>query len=242
MLADIPGLIEGASEGQGLGHRFLRHVERTRLIIHVIDMSASEQRDPFADFLLINEELKKYSARLATRPQIIVANKMDGLEAENNLAIFKEKLAAWLDEAASSNPEIGEYIDLGCYKVFETMAEISEGTAQLMAYVGSLLKKLPEVPTFEEMAASDDTLYTGDASSGDNEPLFTVEIDENGVYEIKGRWIESVYNSVNLGDTESEQYFQRILRQKGVIDKLVEMGIKEEDLVRILDTEFEFFF
>lgn len=240
VLADIPGLIEGASEGQGLGHHFLRHIERTRLLIHVIDMSGSEGRDPFDDFILINGELSKYNEHLATRPQIIVANKMDGLQSEENLKIFKEKFNTWLEEQKENNPETAEQCELGCYRIFETMAAISEGTHQLMSYVATVLQRLPDVSTFMEMQ-DDEMLYTAEEAN-ENEPLYTIEIDEDGVYEIKGRWIESVFNSVNLGDSESEQYFQRLLRQKGVIDKLTEMGIKEEDLVRILDTEFEFFF
>lgn len=238
VLADIPGLIEGASEGLGLGHRFLRHIERTRLFLHVVDMSGSEGRDPFEDFLLINDELEKYNSRLASRPQIIVANKMDGMKAEENLRIFKEKFATWLDKKTSENPETEELVNLGLYRIFETMAEISEGTGKLMAYVGTVLKRLPESQVFDESLA-DETLYT--AGKADNEPLFTIVLGEDGVYEIQGEWIESLFNSINLGDTESEQYFQRMLRQKGVIDKLEEMGIREEDLVRILDTEFEFF-
>lgn len=240
VLADIPGLIEGAAEGQGLGHRFLRHIERTRLIIHVIDMSGSEGRDPFEDFLLINNELKKYNEHLAERPQLIVANKMDGTLAEENLKVFTQKFEAWLKEKIEENPEVEGQINDGLYRIFTTMAAISEGTEQLMSYVGTVLKRLPITSTFDEIY-SGETMYTGEDLVQEGEPLYTIEIDENGVYEIKGRWIESLFNSINLGDTESEQYFQRMLRQKGVIDKLTEMGIEEEDLVRISDTEFEFF-
>lgn len=236
VLADIPGLIEGASDGMGLGHMFLRHVERTRLIVHVIDMSGSEGRNPFDDFLLINNELKLYSPALAERPQIIAANKMDGADADKNLAEFKEKLEAWLEEHEEM---LSGSIELGAWRVFEICAAISEGTDSLMAYTGSIVHKLPLSPVFD--ADVDYTVYDADEMD-DDEPLFTVSIDEGGVYVIEGRWIEQVFNSVNLADSESSQYFQRLLRTKGVIDELERLGIQEDDTVRIDDTEFEFVF
>lgn len=235
VLADIPGLIEGASEGLGLGHRFLRHIERTRLMIHVIDMSGCEGRDPFEDFLTINEELKHYNARLATRPQVIVANKMDNDGAEENLAIFKEKFAAWLEERADESEDFAHTIEIGCWKIFTAMAAISEGLPNLMAYCGTLLTRIPQESTFEET-------YEPEYVADSEQELFTVEVDEDGVYEIKGDWIEELFNSINLADFESSQYFQRTLRAKGVIAKLEELGIQDEDIVRIDDTEFEFYF
>ena len=237
VLADIPGLIEGASDGLGLGHTFLRHVERTRLIVHVIDMSGSEGRDPFEDFLTINNELSLYSPVLAKRPQIIAANKMDENGAEENLTVFKEKLAAWLEEREE---ELTESIELGAWKVFELCAAIAEGTKQLMAYTGSVVHKMPLSPAFDENNG-EYVLYDAETDSEDDK-LFTITIDEDGVYVIEGRWIEQVFNSVNLGDNESSQYFQRLLRAKGVIDELERMGIQEEDTVRIADTEFDFVF
>lgn len=236
VLADIPGLIEGASAGQGLGHMFLRHVERTRLIVHVIDMSGSEGRDPFEDFLMINQELHLYNAALAERPQIIAANKMDMEGAAENLAVFKEKLDAWLEANEEATAEAKE---LGAWRIFEICAAIAEGTRQLMEYTGSIVHKLPAMPTFESEEA-EHVLY--DAASREEGPLFTVRVDEDGVYVIEGNWIEQVLNSVNLGDTESTQYFQRLLRAKGVIDELEKLGIQEEDTVRIADTEFDFVF
>lgn len=235
VLADIPGLIEGASEGLGLGHRFLRHVERTRLLIHVIDMSGFEGRDPFEDFLLINNELKSYSAELASRPQIIAANKMDMDEAPANLEVFKQKFNAWLEE---NREELQEGIDLGAWKIFETCTALEMGTEELMAYVGSIVHKLPVPNMMPEEDIEDDMLYTPETDG----PLFEIVIDEDGVYEITGKWIMNLFNSVNLGDSESSQYFQRMLRKKGVIDELEKLGIENEDLVRIGDTEFEFEF
>ena len=236
VLADIPGLIEGASDGLGLGHTFLRHVERTRLIVHVIDMSGSEGRDPFEDFLTINNELSLYSPALAKRPQIIAANKMDENGAAENLVIFKEKLNAWLE---ANEEEVADAVELGAWKIFEICAAIAEGTSQLMAYTGSIVHKMPLNPAFDE--ADEYVLYDA-ADEGEDGPLFTVTVDEDGVYVIEGTWIEQVFNSVNLADNESSQYFQRLLRTKGVIDELERLGIQEEDTVRIADTEFDFVF
>jgi GTP-binding protein len=236
VLADIPGLIEGASDGLGLGHTFLRHVERTRLIVHVIDMSGSEGRDPFEDFLTINNELSLYSPALAKRPQIIAANKMDENGAVENLVIFKEKLNAWLE---ANEEEVADAVELGAWKIFEICAAIAEGTSQLMAYTGSIVHKMPLNPAFDE--ADEYVLYDA-AEEGEDGPLFTVTVDEDGVYVIEGTWIEQVFNSVNLADNESSQYFQRLLRTKGVIDELERLGIQEEDTVRIADTEFDFVF
>ena len=236
VLADIPGLIEGAADGLGLGHRFLRHVERTRLLIHVIDISAFEGRDPFEDFLLINNELEKYSPELALRPQIIAVNKMDMDESAENLKVFKEKFNKWLEE---NSDRVKEGIELGAWKIFEICAALEMGTKELMAYVGSIVHKLPVPSLFpDDEFSNENVLYTAE----DNGPLFTVTIDEDGVYVIEGKWIITLFNSINLGDYESSQYFQRLLRKKGVIDELVRLGIEEGDTVRIDDTEFDFEF
>ncbi len=236
VLADIPGLIEGAADGLGLGHRFLRHVERTRLLLHVIDMSAFEGRDPFEDFLLINNELEKYSPELASRPQIIVANKMDMDESHENLKVFKEKFENWIED---NRERIQDGIELGAWKIFEVCAALEMGTQELMAYTGSIVHKLP-VPSIvpDDESVDENVLYTTE----DDGPLFTITIDEDGVYVIEGKWITTIFNSINLGDYESSQYFQRLLRKKGVIDELVRLGIEEGDSVRIDDTEFDFEF
>lgn len=232
VMADIPGLIEGASEGLGLGHEFLRHIERTRLIVHVIDASGCEGRDPFEDFLLINQELERYNSELSNRPQIIALNKMDGEGAAENAASFKERYAKWLDARGGS---VQEERENGAWRVFEISAAMAQGTHALSAYCGSILDKMPSGSIFNPQEA-DVVLYTADEQA---EP-FTVRIEE-GVFIVEGPWIKNVVDSINLEDTESMQYFQRLIRKKGLIKKLETMGIKEEDTVKIYDIEFDYY-
>ncbi|MCR5055836.1 MAG: GTPase ObgE [Clostridia bacterium] len=236
VMADIPGLIEGASEGKGAGHRFLRHIERTRLILHIVDVSPFSGRDPFDDFLKINEELRLYHERLAERPQVVACNKTDVPGAEERIAEFREKYEKWLADAIESEPSVREYSEKGCYKLFEISAVSGKGIGELSDYCGSLLDIIPQESTFEDIIDDGD-----EAFEDGEEELFTVEMDGD-VYVICGRFIEHLLDSVNLGDYESSGYFQRVLRQKGVIAKLEEMGIKEGDTVRIADTEFDFSF
>ena len=230
-LADIPGLIEGASEGQGLGHEFLRHIERTRLLIHVIDISGREGRDPFEDFLLINKELEQYNIDLAKRPQIIALNKMDGENAADNAGIFRQKFDKWLD---ARGEEIMTERENGAWRIFELSAITAQGTRELMAYCGSILDKMPLGSVF--VAEDAETVYSLD---GEEEP-FTVRVEE-GVYVVEGPWIKNIVDSVNLDDYESSQYFQRVIKKKGLIRKLEEMGIKENDTVRIYEIEFDYY-
>ena len=237
VIADIPGLIEGASEGKGAGHRFLRHIERTRLILHIVDVSPYSGRDPFDDFLKINEELRLYHERLAVRPQIVACNKTDVPGSEERLAEFREKYEKWLEEAVSNDPYVAEYAEKGCYRLFEISAAEMKGVQELSDYCGSILEYIPQESTFEDIIEDESAGVPYDGE----EELFTVEMDGD-VYVICGRFIEHLLDSVNLGDYESQGYFQRVLRQKGVIDKLEEMGIKEGDTVRIADTEFDFSF
>lgn len=228
VLADIPGLIEGASEGVGLGHEFLRHIERTRLIIHVIDISGSEGRDPFDDFLTINSELSKFSEKLASRPQIIALNKMDNPGADKNAAVFREKLSQWLEQNTETTSEAAEK---GAWKVFEIMAEIGEGTRELMLYTGSILPEFPaEIFVPDEIPEEEPQAYDE----------FTVSIDPDGAYNVRGIWIKNIASSVNMTDEESAAYFQTQLKKKGVFDKLREMGIQDDDTVRIYGFEFDF--
>ncbi len=228
VLADIPGLIEGASEGVGLGHEFLRHIERTRLILHVIDISGSEGRDPFEDFLTINRELAQFNESLASRPQILVLNKTDMPGAEEQLVIFKEKFNNWLEE----HEELNDAIEKGAYRIFEVMAAIAEGTRELMLYTASILDKFPqEVFTVEELPA--------DVSEQEEEP-FTVSIDPDGAYNVQGAWVKNLAASINMTDEESSRYFQMQLKKKGLFDKLREMGIQDDDTVRIYDFEFDY--
>ena len=213
VLADIPGIIEGASEGRGLGHEFLRHIERTRILIHVVDVSGIEGRNPLEDFEIINNELSQYDMELEERPQIIAANKTDILQDESVYEEFKAEM------------------EKRGYKVFSVSAATNQGVTELMKYVYNELQKLPPVRIFEADFELDEEIYDIANDKG-------YEISKDGaVYVITGSWIEAVGGSVNFSDRESLQYFQRALTRKGVIDALVDAGIQENDLVRIGDEE-----
>lgn len=210
--ADIPGLIEGAADGAGLGHDFLRHIERTRMLVHVIDISGAEGRDPVEDFKKINTELKQYSKKLAALPQIIALNKCDVYGAEENLKIFKKKYCRR-------------------YKIFTITAVNGEGTEELVAGVFEKLKTLPPVSRVE----SDETFTYRKSGNLD----FEIYLD-GGVYVVVGSLVDMLCRNVVLSDPDSMAYFQKILREKGVISKLKEMGIKENDTVSIGEVEFDF--
>lgn len=216
VLADIPGIIEGASEGTGLGHEFLKHIERTRLLIHVVDVSMIEGRNPIDDFDIINSELEKYDIELEKRPQIVAANKTDIIQDEK---VYEE----FLQEMSKRG-----------YKVFSISAATGKGVDELMKYACSELSKLPPVKTFEP-----ELDIFEQVTSEPDEKGFKIT-KENGAYIISGSWIEAVGGSVNFSDNESLQYFQRALKTKGVIDALVEEGIKEGDTVIIGDLQFDF--
>ena len=211
VVADIPGLIEGASEGLGLGHEFLRHVERTRLLIHVVDVSGIEGRNPIEDFDTINNELKSYNADLENRMQIVAANKTDILTDQKMYDDFKAE------------------IENRGFKVFEISAATKSGVRELIMYAGSMLKDIP-VPEIETK------VYTFE-----KETPFTV-VNDNGVYVVEGDYIKKLLGSCNLEDYESLSYFQNSLRKNGVIKALEAKGIKEGDLVRMYDLEFEFIY
>lgn len=215
VLADIPGIIEGASEGVGLGHAFLRHIERTRLLIHVVDVSGIEGRNPIEDFDVINAELAQYNAELASRPQLVAANKTDILQDEELYQAFRAEM------------------EKRGYPVFEISAATGKGVWELMKEAYRELSKLPPMPVFEAEMNIDEPVF--DESTAD----FAVTKD-GAVYVVAGPWIEAVGGSVNFSDEESLQYFQRALRNKGVIDALQEAGIREGDTVRIGDLEFDF--
>ena len=215
VLADIPGIIEGASEGTGLGLRFLRHIERTRLLLHVIDVSGSEGRSPVEDFNTINKELKKYSEKLSTRKQIIVANKIDAMQDEN----LYEQLAKLAKE---KNIEI-----------FKISAATGEGLKELFTHVSNALKDLPKEEVEE---AEEKKVYT----LKKEEEGFSVRI-ENGVYVVEGPSVEKILRRANLEDNESLYYFQKSIRFLGVEDKLRQMGIKEGDIVKFMDWEMEWY-
>jgi len=212
VMADIPGLIEGASDGAGLGHEFLRHVERCRLIIHVVDVSGSEGRDPKEDFEKINTELERFNPELAERKQIVAANKCD-IATEEQMQEFEE------------------YIRSKGYEVFRISAAIGEGAKALINKTAEELSKLPPVKRYEPEPKLEEVT---------DSKAFEITIDEYGVYEIDAPWLERILGSVNMDDYESLQYFQRTLRNFGIIDKLEEMGIEEGNTVRIFDFEFDF--
>ena len=214
VLADIPGLIEGAHEGIGLGDKFLKHIERTRILIHVIDMAAIEGRDPIEDFRVINEELEKYNPVLAARPQVVAANKMEIPGAQEQLERFKQAV----------EPE--------GYTVFPVSAATNKGLRELMYHVSRMLEVVPETTLTDNL--EDEVVYTAE----DEKPF---EIHKDGdVFVIEGKWARKLINSTNIEDYESLQYFQRALRKKGVIDALEAMGIEEGDTVRMDDTEFDY--
>ena len=216
VLADIPGIIEGASEGVGLGHEFLRHIERTRLLIHVVDVSSIEGRNPIEDFHIINEELSKYDMELEERPQIVVANKTDIIQDQKVFDDFKEEIKR-----------------LG-YPLFEISASTKKGVWDLMKYTFQILSTLPPIQVYEPEMEFDEGFIIDTTDIG-----FKVT-KEDGVFVVSGSFIESVGGSVNFSDEESLQYFQRMLKNRGVIDELVNEGIQEGDTVRIGDLEFDF--
>ena len=211
-MADIPGIIEGANEGIGLGHDFLRHIERTRLLMHIVDISGCEGRNPIDDFNLINNELHKYSKQLSDKLQIVVANKIDVTDI-------------YLDE-------FKQYIESLGLELFVISAYAKKGTDELVKRAYTLLQDIP-VPVFEAEALPEPEPVSIDTS-------FEIEID-NDIYVITGESIELLVNSTNFDDTESVSYFQRMLRKSGIIAKLEELGINDGDTVRINDLEFDYY-
>ena len=212
--ADIPGLIEGASEGLGLGHEFLRHVDRCRLLVHVVDISGKEGRDPIEDIKLINNELANCSEDLANRPQIIVANKIDLLEDGTDLSEFEK------------------FVNDNGWELIYICAPIAENTKELVNRIYQKLQTLPPVKIYESEYVEEDI-----ADKGDHSVTITVE---NGVYVVEGNWLLRVMANVNFEDRESLMYFQRVLRNSGVIEELEKSGIEEGDTVSIYDFEFDF--
>lgn len=219
VMADLPGLIEGASEGVGLGHQFLKHIERTRAIVHVIDMSGMEGRDPYEDYVTINEELKNYNLRLTERQQIIVANKMDMPDAEENLKAFKEK--------------VGEDVE-----IFPISAVSRQGLQPLLYAITKVLETAPEYPLHEvvEEASDKSVLYKHEASKD----AFVITRDDDGAFVLSGGTVERVFKMTDFSREESIRRFARQLRGMGIDDALRERGAKDGDTVRLLEFEFEF--
>lgn len=215
VMADIPGLIEGASEGIGLGHEFLRHVERCRLIVHVVDVSGSEGRDPKEDFENINRELANFNEELAGQQQIVVANKAD-MATEEQIEEFRA------------------YIEEKGFPFFVLSAATHQGTEALVRAVVNKLDTLPPIKRFEV----DYVPKTVDLSE-EEKWKFNIVV-EDGVYIVEADWLVKVFGMISLDDEEDLGYFQRILRSSGIIDKLEEMGIEEGDTVSILNFEFDY--
>ena len=223
--ADLPGLIEGASQGVGLGTQFLRHIERTRVILHVIDMSGMEGRDPYEDYLAINKELSTYNLRLLERPQIIVANKMDMPDAQENLVKFKEQLNKEKeDEFADDIP------------VFPISGVTRQGLDALLNATADLLEVTPEFPLYEE-ELEEETVHYGFNPEG---PEFQIDRDSDATWILSGEKIEKLFQMTNFDHDETVMRFARQLRGMGVDEALRARGAKDGDLVRIGEFEFEF--
>ena len=214
VLADIPGLVEGASEGVGLGHAFLRHVERTKVFIHVVDAAGVEGDDPVENVRKINQELEAYNPELMKRPQVIAANKTDIPGSEENVERLKE---AYEKEG---------------FEVFPISAATNKGLDELLTKVAEILKNYPEDIVFEEEYEEYDEVAV------DQEP-FTIEV-EDGVYVVRGVGVEKMNGYTNIDTEKGFAFFQRYLKEKGIIEALEEKGIQEGDTVRIYDMEFEF--
>jgi len=214
VIADIPGIIEGASQGVGLGIQFLRHIERTRLLLHVIDVSGAEGRNPVEDFKVINEELKQYSEKLSNRKQIIVANKIDSMQDET---LYKD-----LEKMAKEKN----------IEIFKISAVTGEGLKELLTRVTEVLKTLPKEEIVEIKQRK---LYTLEEKEE-----FTI-VKEDGIFVVDGPGVQRIMRRVNLEDNESMHYFQKCLDELGVNKALKEAGVKEGDTVKVVDWELEWY-
>lgn len=214
VIADIPGLIEGASEGIGLGHEFLRHVERCRLLVHIVDVSGHEGRNPIDDFEKINDELVKFNPELAQRPQIVAGNKIDMAEPEQ-IEKFKN------------------YIEEKGYEYHSICAPISEGTQELINSVWNKLQTLPPIKEYEAEEIPLEALIKNDTD-------FTITVEDGNYYIVEASWFPKVLKGIDIEDYESLQYMQRVLEKSGVFAALREKGIQEGDIVSIYDIEFEY--
>ena len=214
VLADIPGLIEGASEGVGLGHQFLRHVERCRMLIHIVDVSGSEGRNPIDDFEKINEELVKFNPELAQRPMIVAGNKIDMAEPEQ-IEEFKN------------------YVNSKGYEYYSICAPICEGTKELMNVTWNILQTLPPIKEY------DTEEIPFEAFIEDNNSFKITQVDD-GYFLVEAKWFPKVLKGIDITDYEALQYMQRVLEKSGIFDALREKGIQEGDIVRLYDIEFEY--
>jgi GTP-binding protein len=217
VMADIPGLIEGASEGTGLGLDFLKHVERTKVLVHIVDIAGSEGRDPIEDFDKINDELVKYSQRLADKPQIVVGNKSDLVFDNETVDRFKA------------------YVKEKGYRFFLMSAAASQGVKEVLAAAAQALSELPEE---EEQYEFYD--FAADDEEPDYREIYTYIDEEDGVFVIEGKQLTKIFNSTNFNDMESLRYLYKFVESKGAIAELKELGLRDGDTVRIKDYEFEY--
>ena len=214
VIADIPGLIEGASDGIGLGHQFLRHVERCRLLIHIVDVSGHEGRDPIDDFNKINLELEKFNPELAKRPMIVAGNKIDMAEPEQI-----EKFRA--------------YVESKGYEYYSICAPICEGTQELMNVTWNKLQSLPPIKEYEREEMPLDAILKDDNG-------FKITVEDGNYYIVEASWFPKVLKGIDIEDYEALQYMQRVLEKSGIFDALKEKGIQEGDIVSLYDIEFEY--
>ena len=215
VMADIPGIIEGAAEGAGLGHDFLRHIDRCRLLVHVVDVSGSEGRDPVEDFDAICEELKNYSVDLSNRPMIVAANKIDLMMPDSD-----------------NLQRLREHVEARGYELYEISAGTTQGTRRLMQVVAEKLRTLPPVTIYEPEYVVP-VVESGDYGEFDIQ-------HEGNVWVVSGMWIERMVGNINFDDYESRNYFDQVLRRSGLFKQLEEMGIQDGDVVSIDDLEFEY--
>lgn len=213
VIADLPGLIEGASKGEGLGDKFLRHIERTRIIAHVIDMSGSEMRDPYDDYLLINKELKEFNEKLLDKPQLIIANKMDLPNAKENLEEFKKKVDC---------------------EVFEISAATNKGLQKVVDKLGQMLNEIPSTPLYDNNQIESHVLY-----KFKKEEPYTITKEDN-IWVINGKEVEKIFKMTKFNSEEAVYRFAKKIRRLGIDDKLAALGAKEGDQVRILDFYFDY--
>ena len=214
-MADLPGLIEGASQGEGLGDKFLKHIERTKVIAHVIDMSASEMRDPYEDYVLINKELEAFNEKLIKKPQIIIANKMDLEQAKEELEKFKKKVQ-----------------DI---EIFEVSAATNTGLQKVIDRLADLVDEAPNNPLYEDSQIESHVLY-----KFKKEEPFTITRDDDGTWAIQGKEVERIFKMTKFSSDEAAYKFAKKLSRMGIDQKLEELGAEEGDQVRILDFYFDY--
>lgn len=220
VMADIAGIIEGAHEGAGLGFRFLKHIERTKVLIHVVDVSGSEGRDPLEDFEKINRELEAYNPRLLKKPQIVAANKID-----------------MIDEEGPEYRRFREAVEAKGYKVYPMSAPLNLGVREVLAEAAAQLDRLSQEPEEEEY------VETFDFEKDDQDPDYrTVYVEkEEDAYVLSGKQLEKIFNSTNFNDSGSMRYLYKYIEKSGAIERLRELGVEEGDTIRVIDYEFEYF-